>query len=153
MTTLHLGVVEFPYSEPAKTDKKTQPEKGDNARTTGEVAGYLEDKYHVMEHFFQAHGPDIVKALETSIAGALEDLLMGAPARPNVNEQALSTIKKDFSKFLSSKEMDGLGYPGVPTAASLKGVNHRMKNKKGTPGRPSFIDTGLYETSFKAWID
>jgi hypothetical protein len=51
------------------------------------------------------------------------------------------------------KEMDRLGYPGVPTKASLDGVSHRFKNKRGAPGRPSFSDTGLYEDSFVAWID
>lgn len=153
MTILHLGVVDIPYAEEPR--KTARPEKGDNARSTGDVAEYLENKYHVMEHFFQAHGDDIAALLENSVAGSLETLLMGGVTPPgfDLNASALEQIKKLFSKFLSNREMDALGYPGIPTLASIMGVNHRFKSGKGTPGRPSFIDTGLYEASFKAWID
>ena len=65
-----------------------------------------------------------------------------------------ANIETRFRHFLSQKEMDSLGVPGVPTKAALAGVSHRFKHPyaKRAP-RPSFIDTGLYEASFRAWVE
>jgi len=50
------------------------------------------------------------------------------------------------------KEVEKLGIPGVPTKAALRGVNHRLKHPYRRRGaRPSFVDTSLYMSSFKAW--
>ena len=147
MPVLHLGVIDQPYNEP--------PGKGHNrtgAKTTGDVAEILEGKYHIMEIFFEEHKEDIAKSLEVSLQGALENLLMGAPTSVAPFGQASAQIENRFKKFLSEKEMDRLGYPGVPTKASLMGISHRFKGKRGPP-RPSFIDTGMYENSMKAWVD
>lgn len=151
MTTLHLGVIELPYSHAADQGKSKSGKS--KASTTGDVAEILENKYHVMEHFFELHFDEIVKALEGSITGSLESLLMGGPPTLDPNGTGTNEIMKLFQTFLESKEMDGLGYPGVPTAASIKGVSHRFKNRRGTPGRPSFVDTGLFESAFRAWVD
>jgi hypothetical protein len=74
---------------------------------------------------------------------------------PTVNFTAAeSAIKTEFNKFIDSKAMDGV-QPGVPTAAALAGVNHRLKHPyaKGNPVRPSFKDTGLFEQSMRSWIE
>ena len=105
-----------------------------------------------MRVFYEQHKSDVALALEGSLAGALENLLMGAPSSVSPLGEGESKIQAAFQKFLSEKEMDRLGYPGIPTKASLMGLSHRFKGKHGSP-RPSFIDTGLYETSFKAWVD
>lgn len=151
MTTLHLGVIDIPYSEPPRTGKR--PSKGDHARSTGDVAGYLENKYHIMEHFYELHADDIAGYLTNSLAGSLETMLMtNQPPVLDFNASAMQQIEKRFRDFLSLKELNGLGYPGIPTKASLKGFSSRFKGKRGAAGRPSFIDTGLYQKSFKAWI-
>jgi hypothetical protein len=64
-------------------------------------------------------------------------------------------IEERFKDFLSLQEMDKLGVPGVPTEAAKKGKSSRFKRRrsKGGAPRPSFIDTGLYQSSFKAWVD
>lgn len=148
MTTLHLGVIDQPYADGA---------------TTGDVAEILEDKYHVMEVFFESRINDVTDALEKSIQGALDALDMGAPVE-NIDPfgSATADIEAAFRHFLDSKEIESLGIPGVPTQAALDGVSHRFKNPryKKTKGgkkvkrapRPSFIDTGLYEASMKAWF-
>jgi hypothetical protein len=136
---LHLGVVDLPYDNAA-------------GASTGDVAGWLEDDYHVMEVFYQLHGRQIAGSLENSLAGALENLLMGAPANDAEFGGATSAIEDMFRKFLESKEMDGLGIPGVPTQASLRGISKRFKSKRGSP-RPSFIDSAMYENSFTAWVE
>lgn len=141
MTTLHLGVVDVPYADAG-------------GKTTGDVAEILEDKYHVMRIFFELHDKRIAEWLEDGLSGSLENLLAGAPPRNDVFGEAMEKIQIRFRHFLANKEMDALGYPGIPTAASLKGVSHRFKRPyKRRPARPSFIDTGAYQKNFKAWID
>jgi hypothetical protein len=138
MPVIHLGVVDIPYS---------------NAPTsTGDVAETLEDKYHIMQVFYEEHKDDIASDLESSLAGQLENMLAGAPPPNNPFGSANSAIEDRFKRFLSEAEMDRLGYPGVPTQAALRGVNHRLGINKGSP-RPSFIDTGLYESSMVCWVD
>ena len=142
--TLHLGVADLPYVAAP-------------GATTGDVAEWLENKYHIMEVFFHEREGEIAAALLNSVEGAMEDLLSGKPIK-DILQKGLGTqagadvIKNMFMQFIDSQAMDRLGYPGVPTAASLKGVNHRLKINKGSP-RPSFRDTGLYESSFQSWID
>lgn len=139
---LHLGVLDVPYSAGKKT--------------TGDVAELLENRYHIMELFVETEGVDsISKAFEESARNALQDLLSGAPASSlSLTQDATQEIESAFRKFIDRKELDYVE-PGVPTKASLKGVNHRLKrtNAKGNPARPSFRDTGLYQASFRVWTD
>lgn len=149
---LHLGVVDLPYSNPPTKRHRSKVPRG--AETTGDVAGWLETRYHVMENFYELHKDDIAADLEDGLAGALENILTGAaPFTNNPFGSAESKIEERFRDFLTNREMETIGYPGVPTQAALDGVSHRFKNpyKKRAP-RPSFIDTGLYQSSEKTWI-
>ena len=152
---LHLGVLDVPYQLPPPTGKRRRKITA-GTQTTGDVAGWLEDKYHLFENFYQLHQEDIAGDLEHSLAGTLENLLLGAPAADpsQAFASATSQIEDRFKRFLSEKEMEKLGYPGVPTQAALRGVSHRFAHPyaKRAP-RPSFIDTGLLQASMKSWID
>jgi hypothetical protein len=138
--TLHLGVVDVPYAVKDGT-------------TTGQVARWLEDRYHVMEIFSEIHGQEIADAMAQSMADAVDGLMMGAPVSGNPLAAAESVIDVAFKKFIDTKEMDHLGIPGVPTKAAKDGVSKRFKSGFGPKNRPSFQDSGLYETDFKAWVD
>lgn len=154
MPVLHLGVADVPYVEPpavVKPGRKAKKAATPN-QTTGDVAEILEDKYHVMQVFYEQHKADIAKLLEVDLAAAFEELLAGSNSAAFPFREGAEKIQTMFRRFLSDKEMDRLGYPGVPTMASLLGISHRFKGKRGPP-RPSFIDTGMYENSFKAWVD
>lgn len=152
---LNLGVNDIPYSfAPSRGKSKTGRSQ---ASTTGDVAEILEAKYHIMETFVALYQDDIVAALKDSLAGALETILMGRfpRGRSSINPHIAGTseIEDMFHRFLDRKEMDGK-VAGVPTEASLAGVNHRLKHpyaKKNAP-RPSFIDTGLLQSSVKVWL-
>lgn len=139
MPVLHLGVIDVPYAR-----------RG--GKTTGDVAEILEAKYHVMEMFYQQNEVFVAKSLEKSVAGTLESLLLGAPLSIDAFGAGTSRIEDRFKQFLSRREIERLSYPGVPTQAALKGVSHRLKGKRSGRRRPSFIDTGLYQSSFKAWV-
>jgi hypothetical protein len=159
--TLHLGVNDVPYAgEPrkpraqAKKGKANRPVKVANGQqTTGDVATWLENKYHIMEAFFESYSGEATDAIAHSVASAIEALLTGAPMEGlNPFAGAESELQEAFKIFLESAEIETLGIPGVPTKAALDGVNHRLKSKQGGR-RPSFIDTGQYEAAFRAWVD
>jgi hypothetical protein len=143
MPVLHLGVIDLPY-----TGKK-------RSVTTGDVAGFLENKYHVMEVFAIHNETYIANKLEKSLVGTMESLLMGAPATLDPFGAGASQIEDKFKSFLSTRAVEKVGIAGVPTGAALSGVSRRHKSgfTRGRKRRPSFIDTGLYQSSFKAWVD
>lgn len=169
MTTLHLGVIDIPYVE-AEPPARRKARLAKNAKapkklairhaapehkTTGDVATILEAKYGIMEAFFENKEVEIVGQLTESLAGALEDVLVGAPiADRDPFAEGTSKIEESFKEFLSSHEAERIGIEGTPTAAARKGVNHRLKHPyaKSNPRRPSFVDTGLYQASMKAWV-
>jgi hypothetical protein len=146
--TLHLGVVDIGYADAS-------------GKTTSDVAQILEDKYHIMEVFAEDIGLDVIqKAIEHSAQSAVETLILGV-SRPGSNSANMSLtleaegeIEAAFKLWLSQQSMD-YTQPGVPTQAALKGVSHRLKraNAKTNSARPSFIDTGLYQSSMRAWIE
>lgn len=143
MTTLHLGVTVLPYADKSGT-------------TTGDVAEILEARYGIMQSFVDTLGEEaITKALEMSARNAVEAIMMGSnSAGLNLTAEGEQEIETAFRLYLEQDEMAGR-VAGVPTQAALKGVNHRLKhpNAKGNPERVSFIDTGLYEASMKAWTE
>jgi len=159
--TLHLGVIDQPYTSydggkkaanPKRRGKKVVPAtKAQRTVTTAQVARWLEDRYHVMEVFYEVDG-GVQDALRESVLDAMENVLMGAPVGANPFLEATSEIQKRFKQFISNRTMETLGYPGVPTRAALMGVNSRLKKRRGKR-RPSFRDTGLYQASFMAWVD
>lgn len=147
---LVFGVLDVAYGQPAGRKKAAAISK-----TTGDVAEILEDKYHVFEHFWQARDDKIVGAMSDDIRDFLEDRLSGARANAVNFTAAESAIGTMFQEFINTKTMDSLGYPGIPTQAAQKGVNHRLKHPyaKDNPARPSFKDTGLYMQSFRAKVE
>jgi hypothetical protein len=158
--TIHLGVIDIPYVHPpSKVPQAKKGKKGpvkqkvqSGTQTTGDVAGWLEKKYGVMQAFVDMQLPAIAVELEESLAGALENLMMGAPVGNGPFVTAESNIAQMFKTFLAEGEIEHASVPGVPTQAALKGINHRLGINRGAP-RPSFIDTGLYQQSFIAWIE
>jgi hypothetical protein len=167
---LHLGVVDIPYSEAPAVPKRSPKSLLRSAKSrkphptprtptlshksTGDVAEILEAKYHVMEIYYNLHVDFVVDAFAESVAEAIENLAAGAPPKISFSAQAEQDVEADFRSFLALREMDGLGYPGIPTAAALAGVSHRFLHPYARrPSRPSFIDTGQYVASFRAWID
>ena len=167
MPTIHLGVFEAPYAVKVPQSSyriavrtrrggrqrqiSAAPSGGEN---TGDVAEILEQKYHVMEIFWELHQEPIIAAYEDTLRGAIENLSTGkAPLGNNALGNAESEIEKLFKFFISNREMDGI-QPGVPTKAALKGINHRLAHPyaKSNPERPSFRDTSMYEDHFHVWM-
>jgi hypothetical protein len=139
---LHLGVIDQKYR---------------TGKDVAEVAKILEGKYGIMAIFAAQQQNEIANALATSLADATEALMTGTPVA-NAYAEGTEEIQKNFRKFL---DMNGTG---IITEASKKGVSGRFMDKNNTKGkrlpensngqvRPSFIDTGTYQNSFRAWIE
>lgn len=135
MITFHLGVIDVPYE--------------DENTTTGDVAEYLEEKYQIMQTFFDRYSNDIADLMANDMAASLENMMAGAPPAKDPLAESMSRIHDLFVAFLDNTEMNGLS--GVPTRRALEGISRRFKNKKGPP-RPSFIDTGTYQAAMRAWV-
>ena len=150
---LHLGVIDVP-----------EPEGG----TTYEVATALEAKYGLFTSFAKVNERKIVDNLTQSMAGALETVMQGGRVS-NPFADATGEIEVLFKDFLSSQDAEKQGIAGVPTQAALEGRSIRFKGRSsakdyvkgkraGTkrvygPRRPSFIDSGVMQASFKSWVD
>lgn len=135
MITFHLGVIDIPYE--------------DENTTTGDVAEYLEEKYQIMQTFFDRYGNDIADMMSRDLAAGIENMLAGAPPIIDPFAESMSRTHDLFVAFLDNREMDGM--PGVPTRRALLGISKRLKTKKGDP-RASFIDTGTYQAAMRAWV-
>ena len=155
MTTLNLGVIEVAYSDAS----------GGGAKTTGDVAQILEDKYHVMMTFYETRKDKIDDWLAGSVADAV-DILVSTGRNVMPTLEAEQKIETEFRAFLDANEMGTLSFLSEAereyflanspayTGAANAGVSHRKKNpyaKKNKP-RPVFVDTGLYQDSFRAWV-
>ena len=133
---LHLGVVDVPEPE---------------GNTTFGVANILEAQYGLFSMFAQSSMDRITEHITGSVAGALENLTLGQMPS-DVFAAANGEIEQDFRHFLDMEDMAKLGVPGVPTQAALDGKSVRFKRRRG-PRRPSFIDSGVLQKSFRVWVD
>ncbi len=143
---LILGVDDVAYSENGK------------ATTTGDVAEILEDNYHVMRTFVELHESEIADALADSLTHQINAISRGQSVSgdPNVSyKSAMRKIEKGFRHFLDMNEIASVLPASQQSHAALKGVNHRKKHPyaKANKARPHFIDTGLYQASFRAWLN
>lgn len=137
---LELGVLDVAYSDPEV--------KG--ATTTGEVAEILEEKYHVMRVFAELHGQDISDAIAKDVSNSMDALLHGERISKIPLPSAMAHIKTMFQIYLSADEWQKT--TGQAIAAAQNGVSHRFKKKRKQGSRPAFIDTGLYQRSFRAKV-
>src|SRR5580692_1119246 len=149
MPSLVLGVLDVAYSDSHGI------RKGETT-TTGDVAEILEERYHVMQTFYQARKEKIASFLADTMASALQDICNGQRVK-NPSYGAEQRIEAEFRSFLDANEMQKLAIAltGVAlSAAAARGVNHRKKNPyaKKNKERPAFVDTGLYRSSFRAQL-
>jgi hypothetical protein len=170
---LHFGFVNTPYTQetiaaPVRAAKKEFERKKrrgfPKVKTAEKVADILEDTYDIVHQFFYKYDEEIGSIVSNSFANYTVDVLAGAADETEegfrsrrhkiVSDRMVKymrpsseKIEKLFKKFLDREEAIG---PGVPTDAALFGIRRGRKTGRR---RPSFIDTGIYRASFRAWAD
>ena len=157
---LLLGVHDVAYTD------------AEGSTTTGKVARYLEDDYHVMRTFVELHGDEIASHIADEFVGAIQDIALGKP--PSLDAIGpMHAIETDFRHYLDRGEWESTS--GQVIQAAQSGISHRFKSvsgkslsarsiaagavkargkvlKRARKARKAFIDTGLYQASFTAWI-
>ena len=153
---LHLGVLDVPYTS--------------SSDTSGAVAEKLEREYGIMEFFAEQQAAFISEALDKDLSNFLDNMLSGKELKSEPFRGSCQKIEQLFKQSLTDEFMNGHSLKGrpVPTRAALAGVSHRFSDpyfmtrtskktgkvsKVKRKRRPSFIDTGTYRQSFKAWIE
>ena len=126
---------------------------GGGGKSVHEVAEILEARYAIIERFVADNDKPIRALMKEQSARHARAAVAG---RTPSMQPALDKIKQMFKTYLLTKQLDGKGIGGfpIPTLASLRGVNHRLKHPYARRApRPSFVDTGLYMSAFKAWVE
>jgi hypothetical protein len=124
-------------------------------KSTVEVAVDLEARYSIVETFVDLEEDAIVEMLEEAFSEDVEDIMMmKRPSKKGFSDKDTDKLEAKFRRMLSARRYDGV-IPGVPTLASLRGVSHLRRHPyaKNNPSRPSFIDTGMYQQSFRVWVE
>ena len=137
MTKLHLGVNDVPEW---------------NGVPLFEVAKILQEEYGLFQAFFDDQGQAIADAYADSLNHSLNRMMEGKRV-VNVFSEGNSKTQGLFYEFINSSRIEGMGIPGVPTQAALKGINHRKKKPTTGTRRPSFLDTGILRNNFRAWME
>lgn len=140
--------------------------------TTGSVGTQLEENYGLFSAFYNHEKDEITELIGEDVNNAIASLIGGNGLPKSIFGDSTSTIDHLFKDFLSTQEAERVLAPGVnglpvPTKAALMGKSLRLKGgkklrkvKKGQEyeniygaRRPSFIDSGVLEASFKSWVE
>lgn len=128
--------------------------------TTYEVAKKLEKKYQVMGIFVEKEMNNIQQVVVDAVLGEIDNMKMGKP-KTTLGNRTLGGIEELFRDFLDADEWQNI--TGKTIMAARMGITSRKKMTierllvngfmGGDEPRPAFIDTGLYQATFRAWID
>ena len=155
---LNLGVIVVP--EPNENGKDID---------SWQLGVELETRYGLFSNFYKLHQKDINTDIENALNLATKALIEGkTPERAMAYfSSAGDAITHKLHNFISLREIENMGIPGVPTQAALEGLTLRTKTgkvikrvRKGMKykqvigeRRPSFMYSGVFESSLKAWIE
>ena len=145
MATLHLGVIDVAYSDP---DNKS-------LSTTGEVAEVLEERFEVIGTFYELYGQKIADEIASVMASEINAMAKGEPLGNLPIQKAMEKIRTWFSNYLDQGEWEAS--TGIKIGVAQEGVSHRFKDARNLAGkrgsRPAFVDTGLFQASFRSWME
>ena len=92
----------------------------------------------------------VAERLEDALSEQFEEIVkMDQVPKKLIPDAFAEQIIDDFKGFLDHEEH------GIKTTAARRGVSHLLPRPyaRSNPPRPSFIDTGLYRASFRAWTE
>ena len=139
---LLFGVNDVAYTDPGSN----------RATTTGDVAQFLENDYHVMRTYLELNEKEIGERLASAMSGAIESLAQGKPAHFD-SAGPMTRIEEECRDYLDRGDWKKAS--GQVIQAAEAGVSQRKKHPyaKKNKKRTAFIDTGLYQASFRAWLE
>ncbi len=149
MAKLIFGELEEAYAEAYGGKSRTT--------TTAQVGEILEQRYHVMQTFFDLRKGQIAEYLADGMAIVLQDHLSGRKTPAGPMTRAEQQMEAAFRSFLDANEMQklalALGRAPI-SGAAMRGVSHTKLHPYASKNRarPAFIDTGLYRLNFRAEV-
>jgi hypothetical protein len=162
-----MGFVNTPYTKEtmarpaasAKSEEQRNRKRSfSRTMTAQKVAEILENKYDIVETFSAIYDEEISNIMKDGVSQVANNLLSGGKgtttaSMKNLMKPYTNEVQNLFRQFLDHEEMNGL-IEGVPTAAAMGGkLRGRGKVSRGGKQRPSFVNTGIYRASFRAWAD
>jgi hypothetical protein len=135
-----LGTAKSPLAKYSVYKKRRYSKRYGENKTTGEVAQELEEKYGILDMFFEMEEDNIDDIIEDTFFEYAENVMMMQDYDKHALHERVAKLENKFKYALSNRRFDGR-ITGAPTKASLK------------EGRASFIKSGLYRQSFRAWVD
>jgi hypothetical protein len=123
--------------------------------TTGELQRILEERYGIVQFYWDHHGEEVVEELVQGYLSELSRPESGKGSRTDYMGKAIRNGEQAFRDMLDNRELDGQ-VGGVPTAASVSGHSiAKRRRKRGTvrKERSSFVETGLYRDSFRIEVE
>ena len=163
--TLHMGFINTPYTREtilrpitsARKESSRSRRRGFSRTMTAEmVANILEGKYGIVETFSTIHEDEIKNIMHEGFKEVAERVMAEREGHTtakikNLMKPSTKQVEELFKSFLDHEEMNGMA-EGVPTRAAMRGIRHGRGRKTKRGARPSFIDTGIYRASFRAWV-
>lgn len=137
---MFLGVVDVGYAD------------GDGTTTTGDVATFLEDRYHIMRSFLELNEEFIEKTIVNEVAGAIESIAQGKRVPKLDLKPATGLIEERFRDFLDSGELNHMLPKTQKVSDATLKTSARKKSGKTEQPRQAFIDSGLYQSAFRVWF-
>ena len=146
MVELALGVVDLLYSDSHGSSS--------GAQSTGAVAEILESRYHVLEIFYELNQDFIAEQMAQAMEDEIDDLVNGKPPSSDPLYGAHQRIEARFRAWLDSNEIQTILPLKLQVNAAKVGKNSRKKSGKNKGGqeRAAFVDTGQYQSAFRAWL-
>ena len=138
---LYLGFEDRPYSIRHVTPGRRKYIRGSKygqGTSSAQVAESLEERYGILESFVEEE-TTIQDIIEDVFGERIEQVLAGLEYDKNDMAKRTPDIEKAFRTMLGMEMLHTRGT--VPTAAATR------------EGRKSFIRTGLYQSSFRAWVE
>lgn len=140
MLNLNFGVLDVGYTDDG------------GATTTGDVAGYLEERYHIMRVFVETNEDFICEVLADDMAGAVESMMQGRSISELDFPSAMSEIEGRFREWLASGELQNMLPASQAVSEKTLKTSSRKKSIQQGALRQAFIDSGLFSASFRVWV-
>jgi hypothetical protein len=135
--SIEIGVADIPYPE------------GDGS--TSDTANTLEKQYKIFSTYVEFCNKEITQFIENEIVDLINAKIENKIVDTKFLEPTAKNIEVHFKYQIASQAIEQMGLRNVPTQAALRGYSWRQK--KFTGGRrASFVDTGLFLNSIRAWV-
>ena len=136
---LMLGFESLPYTGTSKIVRGKYQKSYGRGKTTTDISEMLEEHFKVVDAFFAVEEDYIIDLIEEQAAMDLDKVMM------------MQTVSKEGFSFTETDKIEAR-FRNDLTQRKLEMLTGRTK-AADKEGRPSFVKSGLYRRSFRAWME